>query len=72
MKSGIRAWHDKQPPSLRVFPCDACTTLQLYTIHDITCGPAFKSAALGLLKAAEADEDEEQTEPVIIVLETLR
>lgn len=48
---------------------------QLYTIHDITCGPAFKAAALDLLTAAEVEVDEgfgQQTEPVVMALETLR
>ncbi|CAM9660731.1 unnamed protein product, partial [Ectocarpus sp. 13 AM-2016] len=49
---------------------------QLYTIHDITCGPVLKAAALELLKAAaEAEVDEgdgQQTETVAMALETSR
>ncbi|CAM9275179.1 unnamed protein product [Ectocarpus fasciculatus] len=49
---------------------------QLYTIHDITCGPVLKAAALELLTAvAEAEVDEgvgQQTEAVAMVLETSR
>ncbi|CAB1098104.1 unnamed protein product [Ectocarpus sp. CCAP 1310/34] len=49
---------------------------QLYTIHDITCGPVLKAAALELLTAvAEAEVDEgvgQQTEAVAMVLGTSR
>lgn len=58
------------PPAVTCF----CSS-QLYTIHDITCGPAFKAAALDLLTAAEAEVEEgfgQQTEPVIMALETMR
>lgn len=62
--------YDPPPPPVVTFHAS-----QLYTIHDITCGPAFKAAALDLLAAAEAEVDEgleQQTEPVIMALETLR
>lgn len=48
---------------------------QLNTIHDITCGPTFRAAALELLKEAKDEAEkglDESTEPVIMVLETLR
>lgn len=51
-------------------------SLQLYTIHDITCGPILKTAALELLTAvAEAEVDEgvgQQTEAAAMVLGTSR
>ncbi|CBJ27230.1 conserved unknown protein [Ectocarpus siliculosus] len=49
---------------------------QLYTIHDITCGPVLKAAALELLTAvAEAEVDEgdgQQPETVAMALKTSR
>ncbi|CAM9821657.1 unnamed protein product [Ectocarpus sp. 6 AP-2014] len=49
---------------------------QLYTIHDITCGPVLKAAALELLTAVAEDEvdegDGQQTETVAMALETSR
>lgn len=59
--------------------CAAHDPPQLYTIHDITCGPAFKAAAVSVLTEAEAEVDEgmglgghEHEEPAILVLDTWR
>lgn len=63
-----------------------CCGLQLWTIHNITCGPYFTDAALELLKEASwgwnqgsrgtAEEELEiaaiQSEPVMMALESLR
>lgn len=56
-----------------MYPCAPHVHEQLYTIHDITCGPAFKTAALELLRGDETDQGGRgQSGPVILVLETLR
>lgn len=52
---------------------------QLRMIHDITCSPAFKSAALVLLSEEKTDERrateaaaKERPEPLIVALDSLR